>query len=134
MVKSGGIQNEAALIVAPNPDSPSAVEITPQNLYSAVCLFVAQYPEYGPIPPRASVWGRWHQLPVGLVVQGDDGKFSVMLGTQLDSRMIFMGTDQPEMCRSCGARTNWIATDGAIQLHTCQNCAVAYLVEDDHEA
>ncbi len=44
---------------------------------------------------------------------------------------IYLGTEQPETCRWCGARTDFEVLANGLQAHTCLNCAKQYLVEDD---
>lgn len=47
--------------------------------------------------------------------------------------IIFIGTDQPETCRVCGARTDFIELGRELQLHECLNCARVYFVEFDDD-
>ena len=42
---------------------------------------------------------------------------------------IFLGCDQPETCRKCGARTDFIELTNDLQLHRCLACQNGYLVE-----
>jgi hypothetical protein len=48
-----------------------------------------------------------------------------------DSLPIYIGTDQPETCRKCGARTEFDEIGGGLQLHQCLNCSIQYVVEFD---
>jgi DNA (cytosine-5)-methyltransferase 1 len=50
-----------------------------------------------------------------------------------DNLDIFLMTDQPETCGTCGARTNWIDYKNGQQLHTCPNCNYIYLLEECDE-
>ena len=47
----------------------------------------------------------------------------------LEDLSIFIGSDQPETCRKCGARTNFDEVAGRLQLHDCLQCANRYIVE-----
>lgn len=47
---------------------------------------------------------------------------------------VFLGTDQPETCRECGARTNFVELSHERQLHECLNCARFYIVEFETDA
>jgi formamidopyrimidine-DNA glycosylase len=42
---------------------------------------------------------------------------------------VFLMTDQPETCRYCGSRTNFVQV-GKRQLHTCPECGKQYWVEE----
>ena len=42
---------------------------------------------------------------------------------------IFIGSDQPESCRACGARTEFDVREGGLQVHQCLRCANRYVVE-----
>lgn len=44
---------------------------------------------------------------------------------------IFIMTDQPETCRQCGTRTDFVNLSNDIQLHRCCNCQFTYWLEDD---
>ncbi len=44
---------------------------------------------------------------------------------------VFYGTEQPETCRKCGARTDFDVLPNALQVHQCLNCARRYVVEFD---
>ncbi|MFZ4441093.1 MAG: DNA cytosine methyltransferase, partial [Syntrophales bacterium] len=50
-----------------------------------------------------------------------------------DNLDIFLMTDQPETCRTCGVRTNWIDYRNSQQLHTCPSCNYIYLLEECDE-
>ena len=41
----------------------------------------------------------------------------------------FFGTEQPETCRNCGARTEFHELSEQKQLHQCINCGSRYLLE-----
>lgn len=43
---------------------------------------------------------------------------------------IFIMTDQPETCRQCGTRTDFIDLSKDTQLHRCGNCQFTYWLED----
>jgi hypothetical protein len=43
---------------------------------------------------------------------------------------IFFMTDQPEMCRQCGTRTDFVDLSKTRQLHHCRNCQFTYWLED----
>lgn len=43
----------------------------------------------------------------------------------------FLGTDQPETCRNCGARTDFDELADEKQLHQCITCGMQYLLEFD---
>jgi len=42
---------------------------------------------------------------------------------------IFLGSDQPETCRACGARTNFYVFLNGQQIHECLSCKKVYLLE-----
>lgn len=46
---------------------------------------------------------------------------------------VFEGTEQPETCRQCGSRTDFIEVTDKRQLHLCNNdrCRAVYVVEWD---
>lgn len=44
---------------------------------------------------------------------------------------IFLGTEQPETCRECGARTEFDEVNSQQQLHQCCDCGKQYFVEFD---
>ncbi len=46
---------------------------------------------------------------------------------------VFLGTDQPETCRKCSARTDFDELTSKLQLHRCFNCDNQYFVEFDEE-
>lgn len=50
-----------------------------------------------------------------------------------DELPVFDGTEQPETCRKCGARTDFDEIGGSQQLHQCLRCAKRYLVEFEEE-
>ena len=50
-----------------------------------------------------------------------------------DNLDVFLMTDQPETCRKCGVRTEWISCKDGSQLHTCPSCDFIYLVEECDE-
>ncbi len=52
-----------------------------------------------------------------------------MLQPALKDKIIFLGSDQPETCRYCGARTEFHIFANGLQLHQCIRCAECYLVE-----
>lgn len=41
-------------------------------------------------------------------------------------------TDQPETCRHCGVRTNFVEYDNEYQIHKCPECGYTYLLEAVH--
>ena len=43
--------------------------------------------------------------------------------------VIYLGTEQPETCRWCGARTDFDVLSSGLQVHQCMNCAKRYVVE-----
>lgn len=43
---------------------------------------------------------------------------------------VFIMTDQPETCRQCGMRTDFVDLSTTSQLHRCRNCQFTYLLED----
>ncbi len=45
----------------------------------------------------------------------------------------FLGTDQPETCRKCGARTDFDELTIYKQFHRCFNCDNQYFVEFEDE-
>lgn len=47
----------------------------------------------------------------------------------VDEAVIYLGTEQPENCRWCGARTNFDVLPNGLQVHQCSSCAKRYLVE-----
>ena len=52
-----------------------------------------------------------------------------------DQLATFLGTDQPETCRKCGARTDFDELTINKQLHRCFNCDNQYFVEfEDDES
>jgi hypothetical protein len=42
---------------------------------------------------------------------------------------LFIGTDQPETCRKCAARTDFDEVEAGLQVHQCSRCANRYAVE-----
>lgn len=42
---------------------------------------------------------------------------------------LFLGTDQPETCRNCGARTEFEEVSSQQQIHECSGCRTQYLLE-----
>jgi len=48
---------------------------------------------------------------------------------QLESDVVFIGTDQPETCRWCGVRTIFDELTDGRQTHECPACNARYLVE-----
>lgn len=46
---------------------------------------------------------------------------------------VFIGTDQPETCFKCGARTDFNELTSKLQLHHCSLCSHWYFVEFDDE-
>lgn len=48
-----------------------------------------------------------------------------------DELPVFYGTEQPETCRKCGARTDFDVLPNGLQVHQCLNCAKRYVVEFD---
>ena len=46
---------------------------------------------------------------------------------------LFLGSEQPETCRNCGARTEFEAVNRQLQLHRCEECGKQYLVEFEAE-
>lgn len=49
------------------------------------------------------------------------------VGTQ--GNTVFVGTDQPETCRWCGARTDFEELTATLQRHKCLRCQLQYFVE-----
>lgn len=49
------------------------------------------------------------------------------------SVLTFVGNEQPEACRACGVRTNFIVLTTILQMHECPNCAKVYCLEFDEE-
>jgi hypothetical protein len=49
---------------------------------------------------------------------------------------VFLATDQPESCRYCGSRTEFMGATNSQgkQIHHCPNCHAVYVVDDDGEA
>ncbi len=47
------------------------------------------------------------------------------------TEVIYLGTEQRETCRWCGARTDFDVLPSGLQIHQCLNCAKRYLVEFD---
>jgi hypothetical protein len=47
----------------------------------------------------------------------------------LDSSPKYLASDQPETCRWCGARTDFIELTASLQHHNCLNCQRQYYVE-----
>lgn len=41
----------------------------------------------------------------------------------------FIASEQPETCRFCGARTEFIELTPDLQIHTCPNCCQSYQLE-----
>lgn len=52
-----------------------------------------------------------------------------LLVEHADEEVIYLGTEQPETCRWCGARTDFNVLPSGLQVHTCLNCAKRYMVE-----
>ena len=46
---------------------------------------------------------------------------------------IFLGCEQPETCRNCGARTEFEEVNTELQLHLCEECGAQYFVEFEDE-
>ena len=44
---------------------------------------------------------------------------------------LFDMTDQPETCRKCGTRTEFMGLRKQLQIHWCPECDSLYLLEDD---
>ncbi len=40
----------------------------------------------------------------------------------------YLSTDQPETCRECGTRTNFIDLTPILQSHQCPNCKYSYVL------
>jgi hypothetical protein len=51
--------------------------------------------------------------------------------SEVPSFDVYLISDQPECCRQCGARTNYIDVAPGLQEHHCPECFYVYLVEDD---
>lgn len=51
-----------------------------------------------------------------------------------DSLPIFIGTEQPETCRKCGARTDFDEIGDGQQMHCCLHCLNRYLVDFEEPA
>lgn len=49
----------------------------------------------------------------------------------VSEEVIYLGTEQPETCRWCGARTDFDVLPSGQQVHQCLNCAKRYVVEFD---
>jgi len=49
----------------------------------------------------------------------------------MNENVIYLGTEQPETCRWCGARTDFDVLPNGLQVHQCLNCAKRYVVEFD---
>lgn len=47
----------------------------------------------------------------------------------VDEEVIYLGTEQPETCRWCGARTDFDVLPDGLQVHQCLSCAKRYMVE-----
>ena len=47
----------------------------------------------------------------------------------LNKKVIYLGTEQPEACRWCGGRTAFDVLSTGLQGHQCLSCAQQYLVE-----
>ena len=45
--------------------------------------------------------------------------------------VVLIGTEQPETCRECGARTEFDEVNSQLQLHQCCGCGNQYFVEFD---
>ncbi len=45
------------------------------------------------------------------------------------SAEIFLASDQPETCRECGTRTNFVELSELLQSHRCPNCKYSYMLE-----
>jgi uncharacterized Zn finger protein len=43
---------------------------------------------------------------------------------------IFIMTEQPETCRQCGTRTDFVDFSKTRQIHECSNCHFTYWLED----
>ena len=50
---------------------------------------------------------------------------------KLDDLEVFIMTDQPETCGSCGCRTEFVAIPKGRQLHVCPDCEEVYILEDE---
>jgi len=42
---------------------------------------------------------------------------------------VFIGGEQPETCRACGARTNFIVLSVERQVHECPSCNNVYYLD-----
>ena len=49
---------------------------------------------------------------------------------ELDNLPLFRMSDQPEECRHCGARTEFVELPDGDQFHECLACGFAYKVCD----
>ena len=47
----------------------------------------------------------------------------------VNEKVIYFGTEQPEACRWCGERTDFDVLSIGLQVHQCLSCAKRYLVE-----
>jgi hypothetical protein len=61
------------------------------------------------------------------------GEVMVNTKSELNETITFLGTDQPETCRKCGARTDFLEFTREIQLHLCLLCSNRYFVEFDDD-
>jgi hypothetical protein len=68
--------------------------------------------------------------PLSLLKKAVDTHDLEIVADNLD---VFLMTDQPETCRKCGVRTEWISYKDDSQLHTCPSCDYIYLVEECDE-
>ena len=49
--------------------------------------------------------------------------------SDVDPTPTFIGTEQPETCRACGVRTDFIDLSADRQLHECPSCEKVYYLE-----
>lgn len=49
--------------------------------------------------------------------------------TGAESDLIFIGNEQPETCRKCGMRTDFVALSVNLQIHKCPVCNFEYYLE-----
>mgnify|MGYP007070383857 CR=1 FL=1 len=49
--------------------------------------------------------------------------------SNVDPIPTFIGTEQPEVCRACGVRTDFIVLSVERQVHECPNCENIYFLE-----
>lgn len=88
------------------------------------CVVFARYPNF---PHQAGVQGN-----ISMNLSLDD-QWGEMLTDGACSISVFLGTEQPESCRACGMRTNFIVLGMLLQVHECPACAKVYYLEFGEE-